>query len=87
MHSDGRGVLEIRGTNGTRNESGRSIENSTTKKMKTMYITEGEIHAQVNLTDEEYKELQHLLEEEENPVNQEEMTKLILQAVENLQKQ
>ena len=55
--------------------------------MKTMYITEGEIHAQVNLTDDEYKELQHLLEEEENPVNQEEMTKLILQAVENLQKQ
>jgi hypothetical protein len=54
--------------------------------MKTIYITEGEIHAQVNLTDEEYKELQHLLDVEENPVSEERMTKLILQAVKNLQK-
>jgi hypothetical protein len=41
--------------------------------METMYITEGEIHAQVNLTDEEYKELQRLIELEMNPLNEDMM--------------
>jgi hypothetical protein len=55
--------------------------------MKTMYITEGEIHAQVNLTDEEYKELQRLIELEMNPISEDKMPKLILQAVKNLKNQ
>lgn len=55
--------------------------------METMYITEGEIHAQVNLTDEEYKELQRLIELEMNPINENKMPKLILQAVMNIKNQ
>ncbi len=55
--------------------------------METMYITEGEIHAQVNLTDEEYKELQRLIELEVNPINEDKMPKLILQAVRNIKNQ
>ena len=52
--------------------------------MKTFYIKLGSAHAQVNLTDEEYKELQRLLEEEKSPVDPEKIKELILQAIDNL---
>lgn len=55
--------------------------------METLYITEGEIHAQVNLTDEEYNELQRLIELEKKPVTEEMMPGLMLQAVRNLKNQ
>jgi len=52
-----------------------------------MYITQGEVHAQVNLTDEEYNELQRLIKLEEKPVTEEMLPGLILQAVKNLKNQ
>ena len=52
-----------------------------------MYITQGEVHAQVNLTDEEYKELQRLIKLEEKPVTEEMLPRLILQVVKNLKNQ
>jgi len=55
--------------------------------METMYITEGEIYAQVNLKDEEYNELQRLIKLEEKPLIEEMLPGLILQAVRNLKNQ
>jgi hypothetical protein len=52
-----------------------------------MYITQGEIHAQVNLTDEEYNEFQRLIKLEDKPVTEEMLPGLILQAVKNLKNQ
>ena len=61
--------------------------NITQLQMKTMYITEGEIHAQINLSDEEYNELQRLISLAKEPVTEDKMPKLILQAVKNLENQ
>lgn len=55
--------------------------------MKTMYITQGEIHAEVNLTDEEYNELQRLISLEKEKVTEDQMPRLMLQAVRNLKNQ
>ena len=52
-----------------------------------MYITQGEVHAQVNLTDEEYNELQRLIKLEEKPVTEEMLPRLIIQAVKNIKNQ
>ena len=61
--------------------------NITQLQMKTMYITEGELHAQINLTDDQYNELQRLIGLEKEPVTEDKMPKLILQAVKNLDNQ
>jgi hypothetical protein len=55
--------------------------------METIYITQGEIHAQVDITDEEYKELQRLIKLEEKPLTDEMLLGLTLQAVKNLKNQ